>query len=248
MSGDQRLDDAYRRDELQAFLDDADVFAAAGDHGVRVVRETLRDHPRIGRVIFDGDSLTAGSGTNTSYPSCLMARWPRPTPWKNIAVGGETLETILQNAPTNVDPFYAKGRWRNVVVLWAGTNDIALWNHLTALIYSQLKQYAWARQARGYTVVVLTLLPRSDKAVQPVTDFEARRQELNRLIRSEWEGFADLLVDVGADPRIGDAGDELDSTHYLADRVHLNTEGQRVVAELVGGALRSLDDWAGLLR
>jgi lysophospholipase L1-like esterase len=245
---DQKLDGPYRRDELQGFLDDSAVCTTAGAHRVRLVREELQAHPRFGRVMFDGDSLTAGSCAKTPYPTRLMAAWPRSIPWKNIAIGGETLQEMLKNAPQTVDPFYSAGEWRNVVVLWAGTNDIALWNHSNAQIFRELEQYALGRRAQGFTVVVLTLLPRSDVAVQAVPDFEARRLELNQMIRSRWEEFADLMIDVGADSRVGQAGDEQDRTYYTVDRVHLNDNGQQLVADLVGAELHRLEDWAGLLR
>jgi lysophospholipase L1-like esterase len=153
---------------------------------------------------------------------------------------------MMKKAPQSVDPFYRAGNWRNVVVLWAGTNDIALWNHATAWIYQELERYAAERRAQGFTVVVLTLLPRSDVAVQVVPDFETRRQGLNQMIRSNWEEFADLMIDIGADDRVGQAGDERNRTYYTADRVHLNDNGQQLVAGIVGAELQRLEDWAGL--
>jgi lysophospholipase L1-like esterase len=46
-----------------------------------------------------------------------------------------------------------------------------------------------------------------------------------------------MLVDVGADPCMGHAGQELDERFYQADRVHLNGYGARTVAGLVAAAL-----------
>lgn len=53
--------------------------------------------------------------------------------------------------------------------------------------------------------------------------------------------FADALADVAADTRIGDAGDELNTTYYhLTDRVHLNNAGYAVVAPIVKAAIDSI--------
>jgi lysophospholipase L1-like esterase len=66
------------------------------------------------------------------------------------------------------------------------------------------------------------------------------------MIRSNWEEFADLMIDIGADDRVGQAGDERNRTYYTADRVHLNDNGQQLVAGIVGAELQRLEDWAGL--
>ena len=126
---DEHLDLPYSRGELQAFLDDSVQRDAAPPHLLRTARDQLLDHPRIHRMVFDGDSLTAGSGATLPYPTQLMKTWPRAIPWKNTAVGGQTVEDIARYAADRVDPLYSADSRRNVVVAWAGTNDIALWDH-----------------------------------------------------------------------------------------------------------------------
>ena len=128
-----------------------------------------------------------------------MRTWPRAVAWKNTAVGGQTVEDIARHAVDRVDSFYSVQGRRNVVVAWAGTNDIALWDHAVALIFAELRQYALERRQRGFTVVVMTTITRSDTFSSAY--FEPHRQELNSLIRDNWESFADLLIDVAADPR-----------------------------------------------
>jgi lysophospholipase L1-like esterase len=243
---DGRLDLAYLRGELQAFLDDPDQQLAAPPHLLRVVRDQLIDHPWIRRLVFDGDSLTAGSGATLSYPTQMMASWPRNIQWKNVAIGGQTVRDILHYGAERVDSFYRSGGGRNVDIAWAGTNDIALWDHSADVIYAELRQYALDRRRQGFSVVVMTTIARSDSFAGP--NFEPRRQELNRLIRANWESFADMLIDIAADPRLGPAGAEYNTTYFTPDRVHLNNHGYGLVAAIVKTRLLELDAWTAALR
>ena len=116
---------------------------------------------------------------------------------------------MLDNAPIKVDPLYDIHLGQNVVVVWGGTNDMRHWLHSPEVVYSQLRQYCLERRERGFTVVVMTLLPRSDGTYP--AGFEADRQAVNRKIRATWPGFADAFVDVGTDRLIGRLGCELES-------------------------------------
>ena len=61
------------------------------------------------------------------------------------------MEDIARHARRTLDPFYSAHGRRNVVVAWAGTNDIALWDHSVALIFAELRQYALERRGRGFS-------------------------------------------------------------------------------------------------
>jgi lysophospholipase L1-like esterase len=193
----------------------------------------------IGNIVFAGDSLTAGSTATDPYPSQLMRRFRPDVRWVNLGIGGQRLEEMLDNAPIKVDPLYDIHLGQNVVVVWGGTNDIRHWLHSPEVVYSQLRQYCLERREKGFTVVAMTLLPRSDGTYP--ADFEANRQAVNRKIRATWPGFADAFVDVGADRLIGRPGCELNRGFFSGDRVHLNNSGLAVVAGLVGQLLRRLD-------
>ncbi len=193
----------------------------------------------IGSIVFDGDSLTAGSTATDPYPSQVMRAFRSGVRWVNLGIGGQRLLEMLANAPSKVDPLYRSDLGQNVVVIWGGTNDMRHWAHPPSVVYSRLREYCLGRRAAGYTVVVLTMLPRTDGAYPP--SLEADRQTLNRLIRATWPGFADALVDMGADPLVGLWGRELDTVLFSPDRVHLNNTGLSVVAGRVGQQLRILD-------
>ena len=68
-------------------------------------------------------------------------------------------------------------------------------------MYDSLQTYCEQRHAAGFRVIVLTVLPchRTDT-------FEVTRLAFNAMLRDGWSDFADDLVDLAADPRIGDTG------------------------------------------
>jgi lysophospholipase L1-like esterase len=193
----------------------------------------------IGNIVFDGDSLTAGSTATDPYPSQVMRVFHPEVYWVNLGIGGQKLSDMLANAPAKVDPLFQAKLGRNVVVIWGGTNDMRHWNHTPAAVYEHLQQYCLDRRKQGYTVVVMTLLPRTDTGYPE--RFESDRQQVNAMIRRGWIGFADALVDVGSDPFIGLAGREIDPRFYSPDRVHLNNGGLAIVAGQVHKLLQRVD-------
>jgi lysophospholipase L1-like esterase len=200
---------------------------------------TVSLDPQIGVIVFDGDSLTAGSEATDPYPSQIMRTFASGTSWYNLGIGGLRIKDILDMAPTRVDRRFNPRLGRNVVVVWAGTNDLALWNHMASAVYKRLRQYCEERRAQGFTVLVLTMLPRNDKVC--LSGFEERRQSVNRKLRESWTGFADGLVDVAADPLIGTPGCESDLRYWVKGGVHLTNKGLGLVATHVRDALLQLE-------
>lgn len=112
-----------------------------------------------------------------------------------------------------------------------GTNDCAA-GTAAATSNAALKSFCQARQATGWTVVVCTIL-----AYNSSFGTEAIRLAYNAQIVADWATFADKLVDLGADARIGVTGAELNATYFQGDQVHPTAAGAGVIAEL---ALRGL--------
>jgi lysophospholipase L1-like esterase len=161
---------------------------------------------------------------------------PATATYSNTATASFKLPAMTAAAASNLARI---GDRRGIVVIWGGTNDMAL-NPLAtpAQTYANLQAYvAAARLVPGVDkVIVLTALPRTSG---DNGNFETDRQAFNTLVRNGWASFADALVDVGNDANIGQAGDNLDTTYYDGDAVHLNNTGYGVVGAAVAAAVAS---------
>lgn len=189
-------------------------------------------------MCYVGDSQTNNPGTE-KWPEMIATELGTVKySHTSVAQAGVTLQAITAIASTWVDVLLDSGQARRVNAIWAGTNDLS-GGTSGADVYAHLVSYCNARRAAGWNrIAVFTALPRSEVGIVP--GHEARRQAFNTLVRANYTTFADGLVDVAADSRIGDDGDELDRTYYDSDRVHLVNAGQAVVTELASPVIDAL--------
>lgn len=191
-------------------------------------------------VVPDGDSLTEGISLPPaqSYPNQLAALYGGTADALNYGVGGQTLVNMQADAAYEIDVHLAADYATKTLVVWGGTNDIFL-GASAATTITRLQTYLAARRTAGWTrIVVLTILPRSGVGT-PGTQ-EADRQTVNTWIRANAAAEGYVVADVGADSRIGDAGDETDLTYYSTDTTHLIAAGYAVVAGTVKAAIDTL--------
>jgi len=191
-------------------------------------------------IVFDGNSLTYRPADTdvTPYPTqCVRLLGEANYEWYNFGVGGQITTQMTADAPTEIDVLFDRRRSKNIVVAWEVSNDL-FFGASAATAYANYVAYCNARRAAGFTVVAVTVLPRS--GVGTPGSFEADRGTVNTSIRSNWHSFAHALADVAADSRIGDAGDENDATYYKADLVHLTNVGAGVVAQIVADAIETV--------
>lgn len=179
-------------------------------------------------IIFDGDSLIANANQEiweNKFPTqCWRLLGESKWYFYSLGIGGQTAVQMAADA-TTVDTLYAAYGKRNVVVCWAGTNDLA-GGATAAQAYTALSGYIVGRKAAGFKVIAVNCLPRGTNGVlnTAITDY-------NALISANTVG-ADALVDVHtAMP------DATDLTYFDADQIHLNAVGYGVAAALVAAVV-----------
>jgi len=136
-------------------------------------------------------------------------------PWTvfNYGVNGESLATMLANAPTVVDPRFTSAH-PSVDTVWGGTNDIAS-GATVAATYANMVSYVAARHAVGWKVIVPTMLSRVGLDVQ--------KNAYNALILANTAG-ADAIADFTGTP-LGCDGCYTNSTWFQADGIHPTQAG-----------------------
>jgi len=197
------------------------------------------NYSTIKQVFFDGNSITLGSGlsdpSTQSYPAQVIATLGVSWNGVNIGVSGAETATLAADADYRIKEDYDPTFGKNIAVLWEVTNDLHF-NQDPAGAYSRYAAWCADVRASGINVLAVTCLPRGGE----YAGFEADRQTVNTNIRNNWTTFADRLVDVAGDSRIGDSGDQNDATYYQGDAIHLNETGAGVVAGLVVTQIQSL--------
>lgn len=187
-------------------------------------------------VVWDGGSIIAGHGAEPGleFPTQTLRLVPRACESYVSSTGGALIADMLSAAPFEIDARYQATADLNLCLVLAGGGDFKRGAD-PALILQELKDYCAGRRAAGFTVVVLTLLPRSTPA-----SFEDLRLTYNRMVRDTWPQYADGLADIASDSRIGDADDNLDRRYYRPDALHLNGAGSAVMATVTAPVVNDL--------
>lgn len=190
-------------------------------------------------IVFVGDSLTNGLGATggNTYPQQTLARLqPSLYDAKVVAGNGRSVAVSRDLAATRIDPSYDPVRSKNLVVL---QTDLIKDDVGVEQTYADTVAFCTARQAVGWQVVVLTLVPRGGGRFGWAA-FAADRAALNDTLRASWHGFADALADIAAVPQLSDAAAFTDPRYFNADLAHLTDAGYALMADSVAAAIRTL--------
>lgn len=193
-------------------------------------------------VICDGDSRTDGftGGTSAWRYSEHLDLGKNYTVY-NTATGGATftdneiegVRWITNDAYNVVTPLYSNNMLNNIVVIWAGFNDLAVRDKSPHDTFESLKSYCLARKSEGFKVIVVT-----EPSTTSIVGDE-RRLVLNSLVRNSVTDYADGLVDLEQNEFIGPRG-TASNTKYFFDGVHMTEEGYGLVGALVRSEILNL--------
>jgi len=202
--------------------------------------------PVKGQVVCHGDSLTRGenassglgTATGTTYPA-VLARTLGPA-WRvtNVGTGGWTFNLLTGEAPRKVDPLFDPHLTENVLIIFGGTNDLGGAHESAKTAFGKLTAYCRARKAaHPWRILVVTPPVAAYPRVYPA-DFDAQMVQYGAFIRRNWRSFADGIVDVQADPRLGAPGAERNPVYFNSrDFTHLTDAGYALVGQDAAAAV-----------
>jgi len=217
------------------------MFSAAGS-----LLASAQAPPVTAQVVCHGDSLTRGenassglgTATGTIYPG-VLARALGPA-WRvtNLGTSGWTLDLLAGEAPQKVDSLFDPKLARNILIIFAGTNDLGGARESAETAFGKLTAYCQARKtAHPWHILVVTPPMAAYPRVYP-DDFDAQMVRYDALIRRNWRTFADGIVDVGADPRLGAPGAERNPVYFSSkDFTHLTDAGYAIVGQYAAAAV-----------
>jgi lysophospholipase L1-like esterase len=191
-------------------------------------------------VVFDGDSLTAGTGTvssTTRWPTVLLTypEWSgRVANSYNVAISGQTCEQRVTAYSTSVHPHSpAVTGIPAYYFLWIGTNSISNGDS-SATLYACIASLWTSANTDGFTVVASTMQAVSAEFANPT--LVLIRQQVNQMIRSAGPSATTYSYLMDPDRMFADPHD---TTWMQNDAIHPNAAGNAAFANYVNGLIWS---------
>lgn len=186
-----------------------------------------------GRVIFIGDSITAGTaGTNGfGYALRSLPLLSKNIPAYNAGGGGSQVQNMIAGYAAGIGTLVKRYADNRVVFMLYGTNDITVGGRTAAQVYADLQTYVGLFRADGAKVIIAPVLPNG------VDGKAAIRAELNANLSANWATFADGYADLIADPIMGDV---TAPSAYYPDRLHPNDAGHARLAPIAAATINAL--------
>jgi lysophospholipase L1-like esterase len=165
--------------------------------------------------------------------------------WSGIAVSetNETVQSMVTQYATEVQPYYNSGNNKNIFVVWGGTNDIAA-GRTAAQIKSNLETLCNSAKAQGYKVVIVGEIDRNWTSYVTMNAVRATLST-NMLLDFTNNVTSQVFLPASgityADAYINLFGfvnfQSYLSAWYQADGIHPNTTGSNVVGDEVSSAI-----------
>jgi len=172
------------------------------------------------RIYCLGDCYTYGTGIKSwmNYPNKLQYELGKNYEVYNLGRTMITMATILEY--NNLFSKITEDK-NSIVILWAGTNDIALKDDVD-MVYHYFSSYCKKLRECDIITIGITMLPRIVRGL----NIEPLRILFNRIIYENRKEYADYILDVS---KITEIGIEQTPKYYLMDETHLNEEGYEFI-------------------
>ena len=175
------------------------------------------------QILAIGSSTTYG--TNSSAYLALMTNL-RITFDKYVKGWPGAANELSFAADGFANLYFAPKASFNIVLIQFGGN-VTTSRNLYRAVYESIQIAVKAFKQAGWKVFVQTVIDRGDATGLGVPGyFDA----INNLIRSNFA--KEEIVDIAADPRFGVIGASNSLTYYNADKTHLNSTGQQILADM----------------
>lgn len=172
-------------------------------------------------ILCEGDSLTASCYySNKLILDLYLTGTSRLT---NIAVGGSQIQTDMIGRGATADGYYSSNYYRNIAIIWGGTNDYYTGGRTAEQIYNDLSTWCQARKSAGWETFVISLHPNSNSG------YMSMRAELAEMLDAD-SSFCDGVIDSGNDPLLADPSD---LQYFISDGLHLTQAGGELIAPYI---------------
>ena len=182
-----------------------------------------------------------GTLADTTYPAVLARTLGSAWRVRSLGTGGWNFDPLTGEAPAKIDPLFDPNLALNVLIIFGGTNDLGGAHRSAEDTFQRLVNYCRARKAaHPWRILVVTPPVAAYPRVYPA-DFDAQMVQYDALVRRNWREFADGIVDVGADFRLGAPGAEYNPAFFSAhDFTHLTDAGYAIVGQDAAAAVLKL--------
>lgn len=192
-------------------------------------------------VLTQGDSITNQGPSAPYYPTILTSTFLAANfgSLTNNGITGQTFANMAANAQTVDYPVMATALangWIATASCFGGTNDInagttgATTFGFATSYFGGIKQYGKAKLCIGWTI-----LPRTGSSATETANF-------NTLMRANYLSIGcDWLVDVAADPTMGNSGAPANTSLYTDGTHPTGTTGMTILATYLYAVLMSIN-------
>jgi lysophospholipase L1-like esterase len=187
-------------------------------------------------LLFDGDSISAGLGASQGHGLDLQTASAigGAVELHNVSDGGRPVWQCLRLYPDLVEPKFDPTRTYNIIAFHAGDNDVAQGRDAQQT-YAAFTAYVTAAHQQGWKVIVTTELRRFKFSASEQRELEG----YNALLISNKAG-ADAVIDLNADPRLGENAHRTDPSLFTSDGIHPSDGGYSIIAQMLSQAVKRL--------